>query len=137
MDIGFAMKQIETKQFAIIEEAYKDCSSMSLSLDLNFSTNKNDRVVAASVLFKLQTQSATFLIIEVCCFFEIKEDSWKSFSDDKGVVILPKSLLSFLAMHTIGTTRGVLHAKTENTKYNRFILPPINVAELVKEDLKV
>ena len=37
----------------------------------------------------------------------------------------------------MGTLRGVLHAKVENTPYNMFILPTINVTELVKEDIVI
>jgi hypothetical protein len=37
-------------------------------------------------------------------------------------------------MLTVGTARGVLHAKTENTKYNRYVLPTINVASMIKND---
>ena len=38
-------------------------------------------------------------------------------------------------MLTIGTTRGVLHSKTENTPFNSFLLPTLNVNELVKKDV--
>lgn len=38
-------------------------------------------------------------------------------------------------MLTIGTTRGVLHSKTENTPFNSFLLPTLNVMELVKKDV--
>jgi hypothetical protein len=39
-----------------------------------------------------------------------------------------------MGMITVGTCRGILHAKTENTKFNQFLIPTINVAELIKED---
>ena len=34
---------------------------------------------------------------------------------------------------TIGTTRGILHAKTEGTCFNKYVLPTINVTEIIKE----
>jgi hypothetical protein len=37
-------------------------------------------------------------------------------------------------MLTIGTSRGILHAKTEGTEFNKFILPTINVNQLVEKD---
>lgn len=38
-------------------------------------------------------------------------------------------------MLTIGTTKGVLHSKTENTTFNHFVLPTLNGNELVKNDV--
>lgn len=38
-------------------------------------------------------------------------------------------------MLTIGTARGVLHSKTESTPFNSFLLPTLNVNELVKKDV--
>ena len=43
--------------------------------------------------------------------------------------------MTHLIVLTIGTVRGILHAKTEGTKYNSYILPTINVAELIKTDI--
>ncbi len=40
-------------------------------------------------------------------------------------------------MLCVGTARGILHAKTEGTAFNDFILPAINVEELVEEDTHV
>ena len=37
-------------------------------------------------------------------------------------------------MITIGTTRGVLFAKTESTPFSKYIIPTINVAEMIEND---
>jgi len=134
-EIGFALKQIVTKQFAVIEEAFTGGCPVSMAAELKFATNKEDRAIAVSAEFKFLTCEKSFLLIEVTCFFEIKEDSWKKFSGNGNETCIPKNFLCYLAMHTVGTARGVLHAKTENTKYNCYILPPINVTEMVRNDL--
>ena len=51
------------------------------------------------------------------------------------MVSFPKGFMAHLAVITVGTTRGVLHAKTENSKFNKYFLPTINVNELVKNDI--
>jgi len=38
---------------------------------------------------------------------------------------------------TVGTARGVLHNKTENTVFNRFIIPLLDATALIKEDVKL
>jgi hypothetical protein len=37
-------------------------------------------------------------------------------------------------MITVGTARGVLHAKTEGTTLNKFFIPTVNVVEMVTDD---
>lgn len=47
---------------------------------------------------------------------------------------VPKGFLCHLAMLTVGTSRGILHAKTEGTCFNKYVLPVINVTEIIKGD---
>ncbi|WP_321332025.1 hypothetical protein [uncultured Bacteroides sp.] len=136
-DVGFVLKQIVTKQFATIEDAFVEGCPVSMNVELRFSVNSENRIINASAIFKFINNGLPFLLLEVECFFEIKETSWKQFIDEQGNICVPKDFIRYLAMHTVGTARGVLHAKTENTQYNRYIIPPINVAEMVQDDLKV
>jgi hypothetical protein len=76
-----------------------------------------------------------FLSIEASCQFKITEDAWSNFLDqDTNTLKVSKGFLSHLAVLTIGTTRGILHAKTEGTCFNKYVLPTINVTEIIKED---
>ena len=56
------------------------------------------------------------------------------FNDEANSLTIPKGFLNHMAMLTIGTTRGILHAKTENTSFNTFVVPPINLSDLIHED---
>jgi len=38
---------------------------------------------------------------------------------------------------TVGTVRGILHTKTEGTNFNGFVIPTINVTELVTSDVRM
>ncbi len=49
-------------------------------------------------------------------------------------MVVSKGFLAHLAMITTGTARGVLFAKTEATQFSKFIIPTLNVAEMIKED---
>ena len=53
---------------------------------------------------------------------------------ESNLLKVPKGFLSHLAVLTIGTTRGILHAKTEGNCFNKYVLPAINVTEIIKED---
>lgn len=134
-ELSFALRKIVTKQFAILEEVYKEDDLVSMNMNLTFSVNREERAIGSSLKVDFSIQGAPFILIEVVCFFEIKQTSWETFLGEDGKEHVPQELLSHLALHTVGTVRGVLHAKTENTIFNRFILPPVNVNDMIKEDL--
>lgn len=71
------------------------------------------------------------------CAFKISEDDWAEMAREDGRTTLPKGFLCHIAMHTVGTVRGILHVKTENTPFNRYILPVIDVEQTIDEDIIV
>jgi hypothetical protein len=50
-------------------------------------------------------------------------------------IVLPQNFGIHLGMLVVGTLRGVLYTKTENTIFNQFILPTIDVTALVPNDV--
>lgn len=77
-----------------------------------------------------------FLILEAACIFSIEEKAWESFQQSENkTVAVPQGFMSHLSVITIGTTRGILHEKTAGTDYNKFLLPTVNITELVKGDI--
>lgn len=137
-EITFRLNSIRTEQFAIIEDIYNEGDIVNLESGFNFGSNFNERIIAVSTKHKFISPQGVFLIAEVCCVFLLNEDSWLSvYNTEKSILTIPKGLATHLLVLTIGTARGVLHAKTENTPYNRFFLPTLNVSEKVKEDVVI
>lgn len=134
--IGFALKKITTEQFAIIESSYKGGDVVDLKAGLRFGINFDNRIISVIFSTSLIQEKSPFLVIEVGCHFNITAEAWDSFyNESKTDLVVPKGFIGHLVMLTIGTTRGVLHSKTENTPFNSFLLPTLNVNELVKEDV--
>lgn len=125
---------IHLDQFAILCEDCKDEVGMNVSL--NFKYGDEGKKVACVVAFDFTSESEKVMVLKMTCEFEIQVDDWKTLRTDKEVVI-PKDLLEFFAVHTIGTARGVLFCKTENTQFNYIVIPPINVSEMGISDLTV
>ena len=125
---------IHLDQFAILCEDCKDEVGMNVSL--NFKYGDEGKKVACVVAFDFTSESEKVMVLKMTCEFEIQVDDWKTLRNDKKVVI-PKDLLEFFAVHTIGTARGVLFCKTENTQFNYIVIPPINVSEMGISDLTV
>lgn len=132
--IGFTLDKINTEQFAIIESSFDECiEEFGVEASLKFGVNSENKAVISFVKFQLEQNNIPFLIIEASCEFTIDKKFWDNFSE-KETIIIPIGFLSHLAMITTGTTRGILHSKTENTKFNEFLLPTINIAEMITED---
>ncbi len=133
--INFAFKNITTEQFALLADMYEEKETVELETQIRFGVDFDQKLIAVFTPLKFLQNSKPFLIIEVACHFAIPEESWNDLKIEEGKAVkVPKGFLTHLAVLTIGTARGVLHCKTENTPFNKFLIPPINVNDIVKED---
>lgn len=132
--VVFALKGIKTEQFAIFEENYSPKKETSLGTELQFKLDQNNKQIAVFLGFEFLQGKKVFLKIQVSCHFKIEESSWSSLIQENKLIV-PKGFLAHLAMITTGTSRGVLFAKTEATPFSTFIVPTLNVAEMIKEDV--
>jgi hypothetical protein len=133
--VQFSIVKVITEQFAIIEKAFTETEDTNLNTTLRFAIDRDQRLVAVSTLFKFEQKDIPFLIIEVSCQFLIATESWVQFLKDDTSTIIPKGFMTHLGIITVGTARGVLHTKTEGTKFNDFVLPTIDVMDMVREDV--
>ena len=127
------MNRIRVDQFAILTDSIPP-EDLSLGFTISFGVAPSIHEVCTTVRFDISHAESPLLILELSCFFEIREEDWNKFKQDNKVII-PKGLLAHFGVHTIGTARGILHCKTEGTQLNAFILPPINVSERITEDI--
>ncbi|BDS14482.1 hypothetical protein [Aureispira anguillae] len=135
-DIKFKLRKIETIQFAILEDQYsldKEPAQYKTKHKFGIDLINKVLVVYSKVQFK-QLDTPPFLLIEVACSFEITEKSWESLNVDHKI-IFPCDFIEHLLTISIGTVRGILHTKTEQTKFNEFILPPADVTNVMDGNL--
>ncbi|MBN8652681.1 MAG: hypothetical protein J0L67_14710 [Cytophagales bacterium] len=133
--VQFSIVKVVTEQFAIIEEAWQENAPINLNSNFRFAIDRNARLVAAFCQFKFEHNGIPFLKVEVSNHFQIAPASWKKFLRDNVTTLIPKGFMVHLGMITVGTARGVLHTKTEGTRFNEFILPTINVMDMIKDDV--
>ncbi|HAH54212.1 MAG TPA: hypothetical protein DCM02_02715 [Flavobacterium sp.] len=133
-NVSFRLLNIVTEQFATFEVENLP-ETNDLKSELQFSINPENRVVSCRMKFQFLHENQPIVTLTVVCNFDIEESSWNTniVSDKK--IILPKHFLEHLCVITVGTSRGILHAKTENTFFNRFIIPTLNVSTLVEKDI--
>jgi len=134
--IGFSLNKITTEQFAIIESAFKSDAAIHFNINSKYGVNEEDRMIATFIAPAFSQNKTPFLVLEIACHFKIADDAWVQFtSKDKTKLNIPLGFIRHLTMLTIGAARGVLHSKTENTFFNKFVLPTINVNEIVKNGI--
>ncbi len=131
--VGFALAAIKTEQFALFEENFSPKKETNITTSLEFKINLEQKLIGVFAAFSFEQAKKVFIKIQVSCHFNIDTDSWSSFLQDE-IIVVPQSFIAHLTMLTIGTSRGILHTKTEGTEFNKFILPTINVKSLVDKD---
>lgn len=132
-DIEFSIKGIKTEQFALFEENHFDKGKINLETNLSYGLNAGERDFITSIKFTFEMKNKPFITIQVNCNFKIGIESFNNLVDD-GKIIIPSWFIAHLAMITVGTSRGILHSKTEATIFNKYILPTINVAQMIPDD---
>jgi hypothetical protein len=132
--INFSLLKIKTEQFAVFEENFNKNEVINLNTNLSFGLNPNDKVFLITPKYTFENEGKPFMTIQISCYFKIEDATWNSFMI-KRQIVFPKDFVAHMAMITVGTSRGILHTKTEGTIFNEFILPQMNVAEMVAEDV--
>ncbi len=136
IQVGFALQGIKTEQFAIFEAHYAPKKETALGTEWQFKLDQKNKQIGVFLGFEFLQGKKVFLKIQVSCHFKVEDSSWHNFiQKTEAKLVVPKGFLSHLAMITTGTTRGILFAKTESTPFSKFIVPTLNVAEMVTEDV--
>ena len=135
-EILFKMTKIKVEQFAILTDIdYENHKNISLKTIMNVSFASEIHSISVDIRFVFHCDDVQIIVLEVRCNFEVDEEGWKKFNAN-GEFDIPDDFLGHLALHTVGTARGILFCKTEGTKYASLILPPINVMHLLKNKPK-
>lgn len=135
-EVGFALRKINTDEFATIDKTIASDKEVDIQLNFNtsFGINEENKLIACFLHLQLELENTPFIILKLSCEFEIEANTWQRFKVKTNKLKIEKGFLQHIAVLTIGTARGVLHAKTENTPYNKFYLPTVNVIEMINED---
>ena len=134
--IQFKMRQIKVEQFAILSDIpLEKLKEMNLDTKMTVATADDIHSVSIDIRFVFRKDDMQIIILEVRSIFEVSENSWQELKIN-GQIKLPEDFLGHMALHTVGTARGILFCKTEGTPYASMILPQINVVELIQSGAK-
>lgn len=133
--VKFRMTGVTIDQFAILADEYEKVKEWQVDVDLTSSFSLDPLEAAIKMKFLFRHQDTKMLMLELTCRFKI--DGAEEFKVKDGKMIVPSGFVAHLAMHTVGTARGILVCKTEGTPYSQYILPPINVADMITSDIRI
>lgn len=134
--VKFGLRKINTLEFATIKEPdASEHENMELKANVTYGMDKNLRFIGTSIKLQFEANNSPFIILNVSCEFEIEEDTWnQSIDNASNSISFSRNFLLHLVSITVGTARGILYTKTENTPFNKYILPTIDINGLVEED---
>lgn len=133
MMVRFLMSRIAVKQFAILEKQCPE-DGLVLDTDLSFQYSREAHQVACTATFTFKYSERVLVLIGCECTFLVHPDDWKTFEGEE--IVIPKSVLEMFALHTVGTTRGILFCKTEGTPFSELLIPPLNIRKMIGKELK-
>lgn len=134
-NIRFNWNRINTDEYAQLNESIDQSSEFQIEIHVAFAYFKDERIVASRFKCVFIQADKPSLLIAVSAYFNIHPEDWKEIYNEKNGVVLPLKSAQHLASLTASTARGILHTKTEGGHYNKIIVPPININEIIKSDV--
>lgn len=136
LPINFTLVEIKVEQFALFPENFKSKKAVQMKTDLQFFLCNEEKSIRVVLGFTYEQQSKAFVKIEVGVIFRIMPEDFDKLKNVKEKqIVFPKDFMGHLTMLSIGTVRGILFAKTEGTEFSKFVLPTINVTEMITSDV--
>ncbi|MBQ3734344.1 MAG: hypothetical protein II859_10325 [Bacteroidales bacterium] len=129
------MRQIRVNQFAILSDDAPN-GEIPVEFGVQFKTDTVGKWIAVAFKTQYMNGSAPMLLLEIQCDFQVKPEDWDSLVND-GKLVFPIEFLRHIALHTVGSARGILFCKTEGSPFSRFILPPVNLETMISQDLEI
>lgn len=125
--IRYVMRGVSVEQFATLFEP--TTNDIELNLSIPVKTNYEERTFAIGANIRYLENGKPFMVAEAFCHYEIEPDCWNEISENSTTdVIFPEELMDTLIRIAVGTLRGIICVKTENTPYSKYFLPIIEIA---------
>ena len=136
-NLRFYLIKITTDEFATIGPTLFLGSDWQMKIELKFDFAEG-RVIIVQAKCTFEQQGKPWLVVAASCYFQIVEEDWvRIYSEENKKISLKRPHAAHLASFSVGTVRGITHAKTEKMAINSIIVPPISLPEIIKEDLLV
>lgn len=137
IEIIYRYCKIELEQFAILEETYQsDMDDTQIQTGVQFSYDQDQHIICCDTSVILLQGDKTLLKTQLKSYFDLQPESVEALKED-GAIVFDEPLLIQFASLSYGSLRGVIYAKTLNTPFNNFILPPVYFSSIIDKPFVV
>jgi len=139
-NIPFRLVEIDDRQFAVLQDAYKEDCGVNLKVEVPIKVSDEENMIGVFLNIQFCCEDRPFIVCEIVCNFEITAEAYESMFVSKGKkkkLVLPVGLCRHLATITVGTARGVLYEKLKKTDFSEFILPTIDLTKIIDKDIEM
>lgn len=130
--ITYRISRIETIQFATFPANFINGKDVAINTSCSYNVKSDINQVRNIIDVSYNQDDKLLLVAQIACYYDIAEDGMKEIVKEGRI---PVDFLRYMGSLSIGAMRGVIHAKTEGTVLNPIVMPPINLADTIKDDL--
>lgn len=138
MSIGFNLSKVVAERFDVFEQLFDEKQdNITLNTVLNTGFNPQNHELAFSIEVQFQQGENVFIIAQITHYYHFEKELLIKLHLNQNSIKLQKDFAKHLIVLTIGSLRGYLKAKLEDSKLSLLHLPLIEIKKLVDKDLIV
>ncbi len=130
--IPYNISHIETVQFAIFPDNFINGQEVLINTNCGYNVRSDLNQVRNVISVNYTQNEKLLMVVQLACYYDIAPEGVEAIKAEGKI---PIDFLRYMGSISVGTIRGVIHAKTEGTVLNPVVMPPVNLEEMVKNDL--
>ena len=113
-----------------------DLKDVEFGFQVSFNGDIDARIIGCRTNYLFRQKETIISSLTVYCYFMI-DPAFVESGLKNNVLIFPKEFLRYIATISVGTARGIQHAKTQGTILNSLVIPPVNLMEIDIKDFRL
>lgn len=132
--IPYCISRIETVQFALFPDNFQNGQAVRVNTNCGYNVRSDVQQVRNIVTVNYLQEDKLLMVAELACYYDIAPEGVESIKAEGKI---PVDFLRYMGAISVGTIRGLIHAKTEGTVLNPVVLPPVNLEEAIQNDMSL
>lgn len=130
--IPYRISRIETVQFALFPDNFQNGQEVRVNTNCGYNVRSDVQQVRNVINVNYLQEDKLLMVAELACYYDIAPEGVESIKAEGKI---PVDFLRYMGSISVGTIRGLIHAKTEGTVLNPVVLPPVNLEEAIQNDM--
>ena len=130
--IPYRISRIETVQFALFPDNFNNGQEVRVNTNCGYNVRSDVQQVRNVINVNYLQEDKLLMVAELACYYDIAPEGVKSIKAEGKI---PVDFLRYMGSISVGTIRGLIHAKTEGSVLNPVVLPPVNLEEAIQNDM--